>query len=99
MIRRSPKMKWHATEREAIEQIGTGNVDQRNREKPDEKPSSPSRRAQRGAKSRIASSLRPRATRVRAGYTRQTDRRIPESESPKETGDGTQRASSRSLLR
>ncbi|KAF3520355.1 hypothetical protein DY000_02063496 [Brassica cretica] len=75
-----------------------GNVDQRNRKKPGEKPPSPSKRAQRRAKSRIAPSLRPRATRVKAGYTRQTDRRIPESESPKGTGNGTQRASSRSPL-
>ncbi|WZZ28566.1 LOW QUALITY PROTEIN: hypothetical protein YC2023_011967 [Brassica napus] len=76
-----------AKEREAIEPIGSGNADQRNRENPGEKPPSPSRRARRGAKSRIAPS--PRATRIKAGYTRQRDRRIPESESPKGIGDGT----------
>ncbi|KAH0921212.1 LOW QUALITY PROTEIN: hypothetical protein HID58_021230 [Brassica napus] len=87
--------RTEAKEREAIEPIRTRNVDQRNRENPGEKPPSPSRRARRGAKSRIAP---PRATRVRAGYTRQKDRRIPESESPTGTGDRN-RASSRSLLR
>ncbi|KAL0652688.1 hypothetical protein Bca4012_095379 [Brassica carinata] len=62
LARRRGSDDIEAEEREAIGQRRMGNIDQRNQENPGVKPSSPSRRARGGVKSRTAPSKRPQAT-------------------------------------
>ena len=87
LARRRGSDDIEAEEREAIGQRRMGNIDQRNQENPGVKPSSPSRRARGGVKSRTAPSKRPQATGGKSRLYSSNWPSIPEAKSPKETGD------------